>query len=231
MAITQPARPTQGPDLPDPISRLKILGHTKLALGQPKFVSLNFSFHTLFFSLLNLFDRMPGTGQSLKAAITARVEPAAAIRNWSNNYSLGYAENCPVHSADLDFDIYGRVVPHTTINTLGNTDGCGERSFYNTQRLISVENLARPYINVAQAGSRWGGEPMGVARNRAAYNIYEHGRGGSFVRTYATPNDAPPDPMQAGCGVGGPDGLPYLNNGYPRHFAGTMEAQVQRIQM
>lgn len=177
---------------------------------------------------------MPGTGQSLKAAITSRVENSAALKNWSNSYALGYPENCVVRSDDLFFDQYGRIAPYTTINTLGSTDGCSDRSFYNTQRMIAVENLARPYVAVSQSGSRWGGEPEGVARNRQPYNIYESGRGGGFVRTYLTPNDAPPDhPIgcPCGCASNGANGLPYLNGGYPRHHAGNMEAQVQRIQL
>jgi len=177
---------------------------------------------------------MPGTGQSLKAAITSRVENSAALKNWSNSYALGYESNCPVRSGDLYFDQYGREAPYTTINTLGSTDGCSARSFYNTQRLIAVENLARPYIPVAQAGSRWGGEGMAVGRNRQPWQIYETGRGGGFVRTYLTPNDAPPDhPIgcPCGCASNGANGLPYLNHGYPREFHGNMEAQVQRIQM
>lgn len=167
---------------------------------------------------------MSGTGQSLKAALTARVDVGMAKRNFSNNYSLGYPENCPVHSADLFFDQYGRVVPHTTLNTKMSTDGCGDRSFYNTQRFIAVENLARPYINIAQSGSRWGAETLN-SRNRSAYNIYEHGRGGNFVRTYLnSPNDAPPDPQMGHQPV-------YLNQGYPRNYAGNMDSSQQRIQV
>ncbi len=177
---------------------------------------------------------MSGTGQSLKAAITSRVENSAALKNWSNSYALGYESNCPVRSGDLYFDIYGREVPYTTINTLGSTDGCSSRSFYNTQRRIAVENLERPYINPAAAGSRWGAEPGSMARNRLPYNIYESSRGGAFVRTYLTPNDASPEhPIgcPCGCASNGANGLPYLNGGYPRHHAGNMEAQVQRIQL
>jgi hypothetical protein len=179
---------------------------------------------------------MSGTGQSLKAAITSRVENSAALKNWSNSRAISYPENCSVKSDDLFFDIYGRIVPYTTINTLGSTDGCSDRSFYNTQRLIAVENLSRPYIPVAQAGSRWGGEPEGVGRNRQPYNIYETGRGGGFVRTYLTPNDAPDERMHGpscpcGCASNGANGLPYLNQGYPRHHSNNMEAQVQRIQL
>lgn len=165
---------------------------------------------------------MSGTGQSLKAALTARVDVGMAKRNFSNNYSLGYPENCPVHSADLFFDQYGRVVPHTTLNTKMSTDGCGDRSFYNTQRFIAVENLARPYINIAQAGSRLGQEGLGVSRNRSAYNIYEHGRGSSFFVQYRTPNDAPPDPQMGNQPV-------YLNEGYPRKFSGNMDASINRL--
>ena len=163
---------------------------------------------------------MSGTGQSLKAALTARVDVGMAKRNFSNNYSLGYPENCPVHSADLFFDQYGRVVPHTTLNTKMSTDGCGDRSFYNTQKFIAVENLARPYINIAQSGSRNGAEGLN-ARNRQAYNIYEHGRGGSFLRSYLTPNDAPPDPQMGNQPV-------YLNQGYPRRYQ-NMDASINRI--
>jgi len=167
-----------------------------------------------------------GAGQSLKAAITSRVDPATAIRNFSNNYDLGYHENCPVKSSDLFFDIYGRVVPHTILNTSGSTDGCSSRSFYSTKRRIAVENLERPYVPVAQAGSRWGGDPQGDARNRQAYNVYEQGRGSGFVRTYQTPNDAPPDPKYS-CG----SELPFLHNGYPRQFHGNMDAQINRVQI
>lgn len=162
-----------------------------------------------------------GTGQSLKAALTARVDVGMAKRNFSNNYSLGYPENCPVKSADLFFDQYGRSVPHTTLNTKMSTDGCGDRSFYNTQRFIAVENLARPYINIAQAGSRFGAEGLN-ARNRQAYNIYEQGRGSGFQRTYLTPNDAPPDPQMGNQPV-------YLNGGYQRRNAGNMDASIARI--
>lgn len=168
---------------------------------------------------------MSGAGVSLKAAITSRVDTAIAQKNYSNNYSIGYPENCPVHSSDLFFDQYGRIVPHTTLKTNQSTDGCSDRSFYSAQRRIAVENLERPYIDVAQAGSRWGGDPQGDARNRAAYNIYEQGRGSGFVRTYKTPNDAPPDPSKTCAGD-----LPYLPNGYPRNFAHTMEAQINKIQ-
>jgi len=163
---------------------------------------------------------------SLKAAISSRVDPATAQRLYSNSYNLGYQENCPVKSSDLFFDQYGRVVPQTTIRTTGAPDGCSARSFYSTQRRIAVENVERPYVDVAQAGSRWGGDPQGSARNRQAHNIYEAGRGGTFVRTYLTPNDAPADVSQ-GCG----SDQPYLNGGYPRRFPGTMDAQTNRIQI
>jgi hypothetical protein len=169
---------------------------------------------------------MSGGGQSLKAAITSRVDQATAIRNYSNNYNIGYPENCPDKTGNLFFDQYGRMVPHTTLKTDQATDGCSNNQFYTAQRRIAVENIERPYVDVAQAGSRWGGDFQGQARNRQAYNLYEQGRGSGFVRNYKTPNDAPPDPS-GGCG----SAPVYLNHGYPRNFAHTMDAQSNRVQI
>lgn len=159
----------------------------------------------------------------MKAALTARVDVSMAKKNYSNGYSLGYPENCPVHSDDLPFDIYGRNAPYTTINTRGAPDGCSDRSFYNTQRRIAVENLERPYIPISVSGSRWGAEPMGAGRNFQAHNLYEQGVGDGFARTYLTQNDAPPDPVF-------PKQPVYLNGGYQRRYQ-NMDASIQRIQI
>lgn len=169
---------------------------------------------------------MSGVGVSLKAATSSRVDVATAQRLYSNSYSLGYPENCPVKGGDLFFDQYGRTAPHPSIRTSGSPDGCSHRSFYSTQRRIAVENLERPYVPIAQAGSRGGGDPQGSARNRQAHNIYEAGRGGGFVRAYGTPNNAPPD-VKESCG----DSRTYLNGGYPRRFPGSMDAQINKIKV
>jgi hypothetical protein len=164
-------------------------------------------------------------GPNLKAALSARVDQATAVRNYSTVHNLGLPQTC-VSGGDLFFDIYGRVVPPTTLKTNGDA-ACGDLSFYNVQRRLAVENLTeRNYIPIAQAGDRWGGDTQGSARNRQAQNLYEQGRGSHFVKQYKTPNNAPPD-FATSCQQ---PKVQFLDQGYPRNFI-NMDAQISKIQI
>lgn len=168
---------------------------------------------------------------SLKAAMSARVDPATAQRLYSNSYNIGYPENCPIPDGiELTFDIYGREVPRSTLNTRGGIDGCSNNQYFNVQRRIAVENvIERPYVPIAQAGSRWGGDPMGVARNRQPKNVYNQGGdNGGFLKTYATPNNAPTDTAK-GCAIPPANGE-YTGMATQRRYPHSMDAQQNRIQ-
>jgi hypothetical protein len=109
----------------------------------------------------------------------------------SQRFNLGEGLMCPAGSGDIAFDIYGRVVSQNTL--LLNDSACSQYTDWSASRRIGVENNERPYLPICRAGSRGGGDPMGVGRDIQQQNLYGEGYQGNMIRHYPTANNTPFD--------------------------------------
>lgn len=130
--------------------------------------------------------------QTLKSANSVRVDTGLAPELWSASRTLGESLMCPANAQLIQNDIYGRPASQNTL-PMKLDASCAQGSFYPADRIMAVENQARPYIPIAAAGMRGAGDLMGVGRDLNPVDLYGSGRSGSFVRQYSTPNNAPWD--------------------------------------
>lgn len=128
--------------------------------------------------------------QTLKSASSTRIDTGLAPELYSASRGLGESLMCPANAQLIQNDIYGRPASQNTL-PMKLDASCAQGSFYPADRIMAIENQARPYIPIAAAGMRGAGDLMGVGRDLNPVNLYGDGRSGSFVRQYSTPNNAP----------------------------------------
>ena len=119
------------------------------------------------------------SGQTLKSAMTGRVDISLAQRLASQRQDLGEGAMC-AGGYDAYFDQYGRIAD---VNTLPVKDAsCSHYTGITSADYMQYENNHRPYVGIASAGLR-GGDTMGVGRDSYPNSMYGPGsRQGAFVR-------------------------------------------------
>ena len=142
-------------------------------------------------------------GQTLKASMQSRVVQAQSERLGSQRQNLGEGLTCPAGSGNIHHDIYGRPV---TQNTLDLRDSACSHYLINASEYMQYETNHRPHLPICAAGLRGASDMMGVGRDLIPQNLYASGYDpslpadkqalgtfrGNFMRTYANPNNAPP---------------------------------------
>jgi len=130
--------------------------------------------------------------QTLKSASAVRVDTGLAPELYSASRTLGESLMCPASAQLIQNDIYGRPASQNTL-PMKLDASCAQGSFYPADRIMAIENQARPYIPLAAAGMRGAGDLLGLGRDLSPVNLYGDGRSGAFVRQYPTANGAPWD--------------------------------------
>jgi len=127
--------------------------------------------------------------QSLKSALTSRVNIGQSERLGSQRQNLGEGLMCVAGAGDIAFDIYGRPADQ---NTLRLTDSaCSNYTKFSAGRRIEIENMERPYLPICAAGLRGAGDYMGKGRDLIPQNLYGEGYQGNMVRHYPTATNMP----------------------------------------
>lgn len=117
---------------------------------------------------------------SMKSVVTTRVDPTKAEKLYYESRALGNPETCPINARFPDLDEYGRSLGGGTYR-LGKFDNASCSSFiYSPTSLIAHENNDRPILGPCSAGSRGGGDFLGVRRDRNPNNLYGELDRGNF---------------------------------------------------
>jgi hypothetical protein len=130
-----------------------------------------------------------GSYQTLKSVLESRVRPDISEKLASQRFDQGEGLMCPAGAGDISFDIYGRPSSQNTLFL--NDAACSHYTDWSASRRIGVENNERPYIPVCGAGSRGGGDTLGVGRDAQQQNLYGQGYQGNMVKHYPTGNNTP----------------------------------------
>lgn len=133
------------------------------------------------------------SGQTLKAALQTRVDPAQAHRLGSQRQNLGEGMMCPAGAQYLAFDIYGRPANR---NTLDLRDSACSNYAITAATYAQYESNNRPMIPICAAGLNGGGDLMGVGRTFMPRDLYGTGKAGEFVRHYGTRTNRPEEIAQ-----------------------------------
>lgn len=139
---------------------------------------------------------------SLKSAITTRVNPANAERLFQEGRSLGNPAVCPRSAQEIDVDVYGRPQGGSRYRLLELKDPACSHFVYTLNSRLKHENAERPILGPCNPGDRGAGDFLyGSIRDRFPQNLYGQGDRGKFVRNYE--------------GIRQPDGpAPMYNHSY-----------------
>jgi hypothetical protein len=138
---------------------------------------------------------MASTIQSMKAAITTRVNPEDSSRLYYESRALGNPATCPTSAISIDVDEYGRPMGGSGFRTLYLADPACSQFVYSTSRRIKHENAERPILGPCNPGDRGAGDFLyGTARERWPKQIYGPNQGrGDWVSPYTGHMMKPPE--------------------------------------
>lgn len=125
--------------------------------------------------------------QSLKSAVTTRVDPTTALRLFSESRNLGNPATCPLGATEIDVDEWGRPQGGARHRLLKlNVPECSGK-LYPVSRMLAHENATRPILGPCSHGDRGAGDFMyGSVRDRFPKNLYGEGTRGDFVSPFTS---------------------------------------------
>lgn len=121
---------------------------------------------------------------SLKSAITTRVNPVDAERLFNDSRFLGNPEMCPKSAMNPDVDEWGRPQGGARHRLLLLNDASCSSSVYSLGQKIRHENAERAILGPCRPGDRGGGDFYGKGRDNFPKNLYGEGNRGNFVSPY-----------------------------------------------
>lgn len=144
-----------------------------------------FVFKKIIFFLISIM-------QTLKSAISSRVDTGRAKMLHSAARDSGEPLMCPAGAPFIAYDIYGRPATQNTLPI--NTDpACSSLTQFGVRDHIERESYERPYIPIAPPGQRGIGDFGDMRRDRIPKSLYENSARGNNVRHYRTANNAQPE--------------------------------------
>jgi len=124
--------------------------------------------------------------QSLKAAITTRVNPEEASKLYYEARAMGNPATCPASAVHADVDEFGRPLGGSGYRMLYMADPSCSHYNYPASRMLRHENASRPILGPCNPGDRGSGDfLLGSIRDHFPMGIYgEDGNRGKFVSPY-----------------------------------------------
>ncbi len=133
---------------------------------------------------------------SLKSAITTRVNPANAERLFQEGRTLGNPAVCPKSATSIDVDVFSRPQGGARHRLLELRDPACSHFVYKLSSRLKHENAERPILGPCNPGDRGAGDFLyGSVRDRFPENLYGEGDRGNFARPYVgmrQPDGPPP---------------------------------------
>lgn len=127
---------------------------------------------------------MAGTSiNSLKAAITSRVDLGQVQRQYFASRALGSPETCPVTAMNPDVDVNSRPLGGAGYKLLYTADASCSPFTYPLATMLRQENALRPNLGPCVFGGRGGADFAATHRDENPRNIYALGARGNFVST------------------------------------------------
>ena len=135
---------------------------------------------------------MAGTSvNSMKAAITSRVDLGQVQRQYFASRALGIPDMCPITAMNPDVDENSRPLGGSGYRLLYTNDASCSPFTYNLSKMIYHENALRPNLGPCLFGSRGDSDFEGMHRDRNPRDIYALGQRGNFVSTAPIDEGAP----------------------------------------
>lgn len=123
--------------------------------------------------------------QSMKSAITTRVDPLNALRLFDDSRQLGNPATCPLNAMDPDMDEFSRPQGGARYRLINLNDPACSQFVYTTSKKLKHENAERPVLGPCNPGDRGAGDFLyGSVRDRYPENLYGEGDRGAFISPF-----------------------------------------------